>query len=126
MKKMKQIRKMIKKLKGEYNRVSFLLDQAGKNLMELGKVIYEKKSSPESLQDFSETIFQLEELITTNEFLGDYEPMVVYQMGYKIEKLHHLAATLTSLLADQEFERARLYLRILLTELEELRNLVLE
>ena len=123
---MKKIRKMIKKIKGEYSRVSFLLDQAGKNLMELGKVIYEKKSSLESLQDFSETIFQLEELITTNEFLEDYEPTVVYQMGYKVEKLHYLTTRLTSLLADQEFERARLYFRILLAELEELRNLVLE
>jgi len=122
----KQIRKMIKKIKGEYGRVSYLLDEAGKSLMELGKEVYERKSAPHSLQDFSGKLFELEKSIAKNKFLEDYEPIIIYEIGFRAERLLHYVTRLTTLLESKQFEEARLYFRILLTEFEQFRSLVLE
>ena len=122
---MQKIRKMIKKIKGEYNRVSYFFDEAGKSLMELGKEIYEKKSSPQSLQLFSEKLFELEKLVAKNKFLEDYEPIIIYEIGFRTEKLYHLTTRITFLLDSKDFQGAKLYFRILLSEFEQFRSLVL-
>ncbi len=122
---MKKIRKLMKKIKGEYKKVSCLLDEAGKSLMELGKEIYERKPAPQSLQIFSGKLFELEKSIAKNKFLEDYEPIIIYEMGFRAERLLHYVTRLTTLLDSKQFEEARLYFRILLTEFEQFRSLVL-
>lgn len=122
---MKKIRKMIRKVKGVDKKVVPLIDKSSQVLMDFGKDIFMRKTSPPSLEKLREALFHLEREVSTNTFLEDLEPALIYEIGFRFSSLYSIISKIGQILDNKEFENARLYFRVLLREFEQLRSLIL-
>ena len=125
MKILKKIRKMIRKVKGVDKKVVPLIDKSSQVLMDFGKDIFMRKTSPPSLERLREALFHLEREVSTNTFLEDLEPALIYEIGFRFSSLYSIISKIGQILDNKEFENARLYFRVLLREFEQLRSLIL-
>jgi len=122
---LKKIRKMIRKVKGVDKKVVPLIDKSSQVLMDFGKDIFMRKTSPPSLEKLREALFHLEREVSTNTFLEDLEPALIYEIGFRFSSLYSIISKIGQILDNKEFENARLYFRVLLREFEQLRSLIL-
>jgi len=116
---------MIRKVKGVDKKVVPLIDKSSQVLMDFGKDIFMRKTSPPSLERLREALFHLEREVSTNTFLEDLEPALIYEIGFRFSSLYSIISKIGQILDNQEFEKARLYFRVLLREFEQLRSLIL-